>query len=141
MTSIAALMSDITDKIKAAPLLGGRVGFTAGGKPGDPTMRKAQLPFAWPVYTGDVPRTGQNNISTTPVTHEVIINVAVAYKDENSMNMISYPALQEVIEYATGTPIGSIKGFCARWSYLGQALVEIDDRLVYQQRYSVQGTL
>lgn len=141
MTSISALMSDITDKIKIVPSLGGRVGFTAGGKPGDPTMRKAKVPFAWPVYAGDVPRTNQQNINSTPVTHEVIVKVCLAYTTEAEMNSVSYPVLQDIINEVTASTIPSIAGYCARWTYLGQSLEEIDERLVYVQRYSVQGNL
>lgn len=141
MTDIAELMVDITEKIKQVPALQNRVGFAAGGKAGDPTMRKAKVPFAWPVYAGDVPRTQQQNVQSTPVTHEVIVKVCLAYTNEAELSSVSYPVLQEIIQAVTGSNIPFIKGYCAKWSYLGQALEEIDERLVYVQRYSVQGNL
>lgn len=141
MTQIAQLMSDITEKLKTVPALNGRVGMAAGGKPGDPTMRGAKIPFAWPIYSGDNARTTQTSLQSTPVTHEVIVKVALTYGTEKEMTEVMWPALQSVIEAVTATPIAAIKGQCLRWSYMGQSLEEIDERLVYVQRYSVQGNV
>lgn len=141
MTDIAALMADITAKIKTCPSLGGRVSYTVGGKPGDPTLRKAPVPCAWPVYAGDNTRSTQTGLASTPVVHEVMVKVVLAYTSEAEMNNISWPVLQEIIHTVTGSTIASIKGTCTRWSYMGQSLEEIDDRLVYVQRYSVSGNV
>lgn len=141
MTDIAALMADITAKIKSCPSLHGRVGYTAGGKAGDPTMRKAPVPCAWPVYAGDNTRATQQGLQSTPVVHEVMVKVILSYTTEAEMANIAWPVLQEVIHTVTASTIASIKGTCTRWSYMGQTLEEIDERLVYVQRYSVSGNV
>lgn len=138
---ITELMQDIITRAKQAPLLQGRAGAAAGGKPGDPTMRKVdKLPFAWLVYIGNQ-ATAQNRLPTTTVTHEVVIKVVVPYTKEADLFNVSYPALEEVISVVTSTPVDFIKGGCTRWSYLGTTLEELDDRLVYEQRYAIAGNL
>lgn len=142
MTNIGQLMADITAKIKTVSALNGRVSFVAGGRPGDPTMRKAPIPCAWPVYAGDSSQATKQNLPHTPVQHEVMVKVILAYTNsEADMANIQYPVLQEIIKAVTEGTIDSIKGTCTRWSYSGQSIEEIDDRLVYVQRYSVQGSL
>lgn len=142
MTDIGALMADITAKIKAVPAIGGRVSFVVGGRPGDPTMRRAPIPCAWPVYAGDTSQSTMPNLPSTPVIHDVMVKVVLAYtNNESEMANIQYPVLQDIVRAVTGGTIESIKGACARWTYNGQTIEEIDDRLVYVQRYSVQGSL
>lgn len=138
--TITQLMVDIKNRVKAAPLMEGRVGTTPGGKSSDPTMRKAVTPFAWVLYVGNNTRTARAGIAITPVTHTVIVKIAVPYGTEADLENISWPVLEQVIEYVTDTPIAAF-GACTRWTYEGTALEELDERMVYEQRYSVQGNL
>lgn len=141
MTTITQLMQDINARVKAAPLLQGRAGTTPGGKAGDPTMRKAQVPAAWVIYAGNNTRAARQGLAVTPVTHTVIVKVTVPYGTESELETISWPVLEQIIEHVTDTPIAAIAGACTRWTYEGTAMEELDDRLVYEQRYSVQGNL
>lgn len=139
--TITQLMQDIKVRVKAAPLLQGRAGTAAGGRAADPTMRKAALPFAWIVYVGNNTRTARTGTAVTPVTHTVVVKVAVPYGSEADLENISWPTLEQIIEHVTDTPIAAIAGACTRWTYEGTTMEELDDRLVYEQRYSVQGNL
>lgn len=141
MTTIAQLMQDIKERVKAAPLLNGRAGTAAGGRAADPTMRKATLPFAWIVYVGNSTRSARPGLPVTPITHSVIVKVAVPYGTETELETISWPTLEQVIEQVTNTPIPAVAGACTRWTYEGTSMEELDDRLVYEQRYSVQGNV
>lgn len=141
MSSIAALMADAIAKIKTVTALGGKVGAAAGAKAQDPTMRNAKNPCAWVIYAGDNSRSTQNSTQSTPVVHEIQVKVIQDYKTEKEMLEVTFPTLQSVIQAMTGSTIASMPGQCLRWSYMGQSLEEVDERLVYVQRYSVQGNV
>ncbi len=141
MTTITQLMQDIKAKVKAAPLLEGRAGTTVGAKAGDPTMRKAKMPCAWIIYVGNQTRSATSGTRVTSITHEVVVKILVPYEKEADMEMISWPTLEQVTQYVTGSPIASIPGACTRWTYMGMSMEELDDRLVYEQRYQVQGNV
>lgn len=138
--SIANLMDDIKRKVMLAPLLEGRVGTAAGGKAGDPTMRKAPTPSAWVVYAGNQSRATQTGTKSTPVTHEVIVKLIVPYSTEAIMSTVSWPVLNQVTEYVTANPVDGLT-YCARWVYVSTVMEELDDRIVYEQRYQIAGNV
>lgn len=142
MTDIATLMTSAVDKVKSATNIDSRAGLAAGGQPSNPTMRKAPLPCAWVIYAGDS-NTSTETRAIGPVVdvqHEIIVKVLTAYNTEQSLKTVSYPTLQNVIKSMTAEPV-STSGSCDRFKYEGQTLEELDDRMVYIQRYSLSGNL
>lgn len=142
MTNIATLMESAVTKVKSAANIDSRAGLAAGGQAADPKMRRAPLPCAWVIYAGDANTSTDTRAigSTVDIQHEIIVKVLTAYNTEQSLKTVSYPTLQNVIKAMTTEPV-SLTGPCDRFKYEGQTLEELDDRIIYVQRYSLSGNL
>jgi hypothetical protein len=138
--SIASVMTMAIDNVKTgAVTLDSRAGLASGGQSSDVSMRKAPLPCAWVLYAGDSSTESDPRgiPGASSVNHEIIVKVLVAYNNETTLKNISYPALEDVIN-AMITPVDTKT--CEAFKYIGQSLEEIDNRLVYIQRYSITGS-
>ena len=139
--STAEIVGDAVTKIKSVVQLDSRAGLAAGGHEYDSTMRTAPLPCAWVLYGG------MSNNSADPqaipgvadVTYEIIVKVLLAYNTESDLKNVQYPTLDAVRESMIASKILTSK--CEYYKFEAETLEEIDNRLVYVQRYSFNGNL
>jgi len=140
MTALADLMDDAITKTKSATTIDSRAGLAAMHHT-DPTMRRAPLPCAWVIYGG------MSNASPDPngipggidASYEIIVKVLLAYNTESDLKAAQYPVLDDIRDAMTSSPLTAVKG-CVHFKFEAETLEEMDDRLVYVQRYSVKGT-
>lgn len=140
MTALATLMNDASTKVKAATTLDSRAGLAAMHFT-DPTMRNAPRPCAWVIYGGmsnSSPDT-RGIPGGIDATYEIIVKVLLAYNTEADLKAAQYPVLDDIRDAMTSTPVSAIKG-CEYFKFEAETLEELDDRLVYVQRYSIKGT-
>jgi hypothetical protein len=138
-TAITLCSTDIIQRIKTVPQLGGRVGFTIGGTESDPFNRNLTLPYAWVLYTGDVPQT-EPRYSTScvsQITLQYVVLIATNKGTDYDYINTHLPLLHDVVAaVAGGEPVAG-----SRWLYLGQSLTNIEGRMVWQQQFTINTTI
>lgn len=111
-----------------------RVSMSMGGKEKDPLLNKVQRPAAWIIFTGDT------NASVSPrpscaqmVQYTFTVQILIDYTTDTDMLTKQLPILDAVrrsVHSVTG-PQGNM------WTYAGQQLTEMNDRLIYEQNYTI----
>lgn len=138
---IADIIKEVNDRVKSVVALDARAGLTVGGSVSDPRMKRAPLPCAWVFFAGD----NQSNIEPIQsvkleLERMIFVKVLVAYSTEHDLLNISFPILDDVIKKITENPYFH-NNICQSINYQGQTLEEINDRLVYVQRYVIDDAI
>lgn len=129
------------DIVKDVTELNSRAGLAAMHY-SDPSMRNAPIPCAWVLYVG----MSNNNAEprgipgVADVTQEIVVKILLAYNTESDLLNIQYPVLDAIREAMISTKIDASPS-CEYFKFEQETLEEIDDRLVYVQRYSFNGNL
>lgn len=135
---IADVMESAKDIVKSVVALDSRAGLAAMHY-SDPTMRKAPIPCAWVIYAG----MSNQSTETTGVpgviekNYDIIVKVLLSYNTESDLLDIQYPVLDAIRIAMTTTKIDTPA--CQYFKFEQEILEEIDDRLVYNMRFSFVG--
>lgn len=117
-----------------------QVGLMVGGTEADRFVRQLTPPFAWIIYTGDnviepAIQDPYNCISQVLPIYDV--RIVTKKEDENKIITEELTLLHRVVEAVMGQE--AVPG--SNWQYLGQRLLNMEGRFVWNQQYTVLTTL
>jgi len=139
---IAELTQNLLDLVKATedtPFGNNnvRVSLAMGGKDKDPLLTKVPKPAAWIVYTGDSnAATTSRPLCAQQLVHTFAVQIIMEYTNDADLLANKLPVLDKVRR-----AVHAVTGFNGNiWNYDGQQLSELSDRLIYEQRYTINAT-
>ena len=146
---IAESIADLLARVRSVPVLATSTGLFLAGKGADPTLQGISMPGANVVFTQDQvdedPYTPSGRGPGRVPAQEVILSTHSVFiylqnTNETDLLAVQLPVIEAVILAVKANGLPSPKSRHG-WRYIGQRYVLLPDRLIYEQRYTLNWVL